>query len=176
MAPLSITLHGVFMEIAGQGVLLSGASGSGKSELALELITRGHRLIADDAPEFILDSAHKLTGSCPAMLQDFLEIHALGVVNIRALFGNEAVCPRAPLDLIVRLEKNASPELRGINNPEIQMCIVLNLTVPELVLPLQLGRNHAVLLECLVRNHQLQRQGYRASQDFSLRQQQALTQ
>ncbi len=169
-----VTLHGVFMEIAGQGVLLSGASGSGKSELALELITRGHRLIADDAPEFMWDTTDKLTGSCPAVLQDFLEVRALGVVNIRALFGNEAVCPRAPLELIVRLEKITGPELREIDNPEIQLRTVLSSTIPELTLKLQPGRNHAVLLECLVAIHKLQLQGYQASRDFSLRQQQAL--
>lgn len=172
MPPLSITLHGVFMEIAGLGVLLSGASGTGKGELALELITRGQRLIADDAPEFVFTTEKKLTGTCPAVLQDFLEVRALGVLNVRALFGAQAICPQAPLALIVRLEKNNKPLVCDIDNPPFHTRNILDSFIPEIILQLQPGRNLAVLVECLTRNYKLQLQGYHAARDFTLRQQQ----
>lgn len=174
MPSLSITLHGVFMEIAGLGVLLSGASGSGKGELALELVTRGHRLIADDAPEFTQGRTGSVTGACPAVLQDFLEVRVLGVLNIKALFGAQAISPQARLDLIVHLEQNDQPALHDIANPLPRTRSVLNTTVPEIILSLLPGRNLAVLIECAVRNHQLQLAGYNAACDFIRLQQQVM--
>jgi HPr kinase/phosphorylase len=171
---MSITLHGVFMEIAGLGVLLSGASGVGKGELALELITRGHRLVADDTPEFTQDKSGSVIGMCPAILQDFLEVRALGVLNIRALFGAQAICPQAPLDLIVQLEQNAEPASRDIDNPAPGMHSVLDTSVPEIILQLLPGRNLAILTECLARGHRLQLQNYNAACDFNLLQRQAI--
>ncbi|MEO5703087.1 MAG: hypothetical protein ABIQ54_04305 [Gammaproteobacteria bacterium] len=174
MPPLSITLHGVFMEIAGLGVLLSGASGAGKGELALELITRGHRLIADDAPEFSLSIGKKLTGICPGVLQDFLEVCILGVLNVRYLFGDPAICPEASLDLIVRLEQSDKPALRDIGNPLAGTRNVLGIGIPEIILQILPGRNLAVLVECLARNHRLQLQGCNTARDFGLLQQQTM--
>ena len=174
MSPLSITLHGVFMEIAGLGVLLSGASGSGKGELALELISRGHRLIADDAPHFTQTDASTLIGTCPAVLTDVLEVRALGILNIRLLFGIQAICPQASLELIVRLKQTDKPALRDIANPLPGTRSVLNSHVPEINLQVLAGRNLAVLVECLVRNHRLQLQGCHAARDFSLLQQQSM--
>lgn len=102
-----MTLHGVFMEILGLGVLVCGASGVGKGELALELVTRGHRLIADDAPEFRIAADSAPQGRCPPLLQDRLEVRGLGVLNIRALFGDTAIAPQAVLALKVHLQPNA---------------------------------------------------------------------
>jgi HPr kinase/phosphorylase len=100
-----VTLHGVFMEVYSIGVLITGESGSGKSELALELITRGHRLVADDAPEFTQIAPDVLDGTCPEMLQDLLEVRGLGVLNIREMFGDTAVKRNKYLRLIVHLER-----------------------------------------------------------------------
>ena len=100
-----VTLHGVFMEIYSIGVLITGESGSGKSELALELITRGHRLVADDAPEFTQIAPDVLDGTCPELLQDLLEVRGLGVLNVRQMFGDTAVKKNKYLRLIVHLTK-----------------------------------------------------------------------
>ena len=98
------SLHGVFIEVQGFGVLIKGNPAIGKSELALELITRGHRLIADDIVDFYRISPERLEGRCPGLLQDFLEVRGLGILNIRALFGDNSVKPTKPLDLIIQLE------------------------------------------------------------------------
>ncbi len=100
----STSKHGVFMEVQGFGVLIQGSPAIGKSELALELITRGHRLVADDIVDFFKISPERIEGRCPALLQDFLEVRGLGILNIRALFGDNAVKPTKPLDLIIQLE------------------------------------------------------------------------
>jgi HPr kinase/phosphorylase len=97
-------LHGVFLDVLEIGVLITGDSSIGKSELALELMSRGHRLIADDAPEFSLISPDTVEGSCPAALRDFMEVRGLGIVNVRALFGDSAVKPRLTLLLVISLE------------------------------------------------------------------------
>jgi HPr kinase/phosphorylase len=99
----STSLHGVFMEVQGFGVLIKGNAAIGKSELALELISRGHRLIADDIVDFYRISPERIEGRCPELLQDFLEVRGLGILNIRALFGDNAVKPTKPLDLIIQL-------------------------------------------------------------------------
>ncbi len=99
-----VTLHGVLMEVYSIGVLITGESGSGKSELALELITRGHRLVADDAPEFTQIAPDVIDGSCPEMLQDLLEVRGLGILNVREMFGHTAVKPSKYLRLIVHLQ------------------------------------------------------------------------
>lgn len=164
----SMTLHGVFMEIMDTGVLLCGVSGIGKGELALELITRGHRLVADDAPEFRCDGDAVPEGICPPLLQDMLEVRGLGVLNIRALFGAHAVAPVAALALSIRLQ-NATPSQRALT-PDYCNRRVLGHTLPEIVLPLLPGRNVALLVETLVRDFRLRRAGYNAAEDFTRRQ------
>lgn len=166
-----MTLHGVFMDVLGMGVLIMGESGSGKSELALELISRGHRLVADDAPEFRRVEPNDLRGSCPHDMGMFLEVRGLGVLNIKKLFGETAVKSRKYLHLIVRLEHRVemtSPmeRLEGIRREQT----VLGVTLPEIVLPVAPSRNLAVLLECAVRNHSLRLGGYHALEDLSARQ------
>ena len=111
-----ITVHGVFMEVMGVGVLLTGDAGIGKSELALELVTRGHRLIADDAPTFSRIAPDILNGTCPPLLNGFLEVRGLGVLNILAMFGDSAIKSNRYLRLILHLERQDSSPLGG-NGP-----------------------------------------------------------
>lgn len=157
-----ITLHGVFMEIYSIGVLITGESGSGKSELALELITRGHRLVADDAPEFTQIAPDVLDGTCPELLQDMLELRGLGVLNIRQMFGDTAVKRNKYLRMIVHLSKPApGGSESGIERltGDLGMRRVLDLDVPMITVPVMAGRNLAVLTEAATRMHILRSKG-----------------
>lgn len=164
-----MTLHGVFMEILNLGVLLCGASGAGKGELALELVTRGHRLIADDAPQFHAAADAAPQGTCPPLLQDMLEVRGLGVLNIRALFGDGAIAPGAVLALKIRLHYGAAGASRRLT-PDYDTCTVLGRAIPIVTLPLMPGRNTALLVETLVRDFKLRESGYDAAEDFVRRQ------
>ncbi len=168
-----ITLHGVFMEVYSIGVLITGDSGAGKSELALELITRGHRLIADDAPEFTLIAPDVIDGTCPEILQDLLEVRGLGVLNVREMFGDTAVKRNKYLRLIVHLaslrpqrEGNGLERLYG----DASSRRVLDVDVHQLTIPVAPGRNLAVLVEAAVRNHILKTKGFDPAQTFIDRQ------
>ncbi|MEZ0470644.1 HPr(Ser) kinase/phosphatase [Luteimonas salinilitoris] len=160
-----VTLHGVFMEIYSIGVLITGESGSGKSELALELITRGHRLVADDAPEFTQIAPDVLDGTCPELLQDLLELRGLGVLNIREMFGDTAVKRNKYLRLIVHLAKPNYDAPRTDNGGmerltgDLGSRPVLDLEVPMITLPVMPGRNLAVLTEAATRTHVLRAKG-----------------
>ena len=168
----SMTLHGVFMDVFSLGVLLAGSSGIGKSEIALGLIGRGHRLIADDAVTFELTDKHNLMGSCPELLQDFLEVRGLGILNIRAMYGDSAIKKAMPLQLIVNLidvEDNIvkeSDRLIGIHSKRI----MLGVEVTEVTIPVGPGRNLSVLIEAAVRSYRLRLTGYNAIQDFTEKQ------
>ncbi len=168
-----ITLHGVFMEVHSIGVLITGESGSGKSELALELITRGHRLVADDAPEFTNVAPDILDGTCPDILQDLLEVRGLGILNVREMFGDTAVKRNKYLRLIVHLERQ-DPQLdpKPVDRlyGDIGKRSVLDIEVPQITLPVAPGRNLAVLLEAAVRSHVLKTKGLDAAQTFIDRQ------
>lgn len=163
-----VTLHGVFMEVMGAGVLIAGSSGVGKSELALELVSRGHRLIADDAPEFSRVAPDTILGSCPIGLADFLEVRGLGIVNIRTLFGDNSIKRNKYLRLIVRLQPMSGDAIRIIDRLEgsANTFRLLDVEVPEVTLPVAPGRNLAVLVECAVRVHVLRSRGYNATSDF----------
>lgn len=168
--PDSITLHGVFIEVCGEGVLITGQSGLGKSELALELLARGHRLVADDAVEFRIERG-RLTGRCPPLLEGFLEARSLGVLNIRKLFGARSLRKSAPLDLTIELDAppqaiSGMERLSGHRGSRE----ILGLQVPEISIPIRLGHNLAVLVEAACRDLKLRRNGYRADEDFSRRQ------
>ncbi len=171
-----ITLHGVFMDVLGIGVLIMGESGMGKSELALELVSRGHRLVADDAPEFSRIAPQTVSGTCPLGMTPFLEVRGLGVLNVQALFGDSAVKKEKYLKLIVRLEHMTSERLRQVDRlqGEHRTCRILSVDIPEITLLVAPGRNLAVLLECAVRNHSLRMQGYNAADDFCEQQQRAM--
>jgi len=171
-----ITLHGVFMDVLGMGVLIMGESGTGKSELALELVSRGHRLIADDAPEFSRIAPQTVSGACPLGMNAFLEVRGLGILNVQALFGDSAIKKDKYLRLIVHLEHMSSERLQNIDRlqGEYRIRRVLGVDIPEICLPVAPGRNLAVLLECAVRNHSLKMQGYNAADDFCEQQQRAM--
>lgn len=167
-----VTLHGVFMEIYSMGVLVTGESGSGKSELALELVTRGHRLVADDAPEFTQIAPDVLDGACPELLQDMLELRGLGVLNIREMFGDTAVKRNKYLRLIVHLSKpSLEPSPTGLERltGDIGTRRVLDLDVPMITLPVMAGRNLAVLTEAATRMHILRSKGVDPAAAFMAR-------
>lgn len=156
------TLHRVFMEIYSIGVLITGEAGSGKSELALELLSRGHRLVADDAPEFTQIAPDVLDGTCPEILQDLLEVRGLGVLNVRHMFGDTAIKKNKYLRLIVHLTKPITePTPSGYERltGDSGTRHVLDLDVPLITLPVMPGRNLAVLTEAATRLHILRTKG-----------------
>jgi len=169
-----VTLHGVLMEVYSIGVLITGESGSGKSELALELITRGHRLVADDAPEFTQIAPDVIDGSCPEILQDLLEVRGLGILNVREMFGHTAVKPSKYLRLIVHLATGArrADDEAGLERiyGDNSYREVLDTRVPQTTIPVAAGRNLAVLVEAAVRNHVLKTKGIDPAQTFLDRQ------
>ncbi|MDQ3495046.1 MAG: HPr(Ser) kinase/phosphatase [Pseudomonadota bacterium] len=171
-----VTLHGVFMEIYSIGVLITGESGSGKSELALELVTRGHRLVADDAPEFTQIAPDVLDGTCPELLQDLLELRGLGVLNIREMFGDTAVKRNKYLRLIVHLSRpHDDPSASWDDDGMVRLTgdlgsrHVLDLDVPMITLPVMPGRNLAVLSEAAARTHILRAKGVDPAAAFMAR-------
>lgn len=165
-------VHGVFMDVLGIGVLLTGESAIGKSELALELVTRGHRLIADDAPLFVRIAPGTLVGHCPEVLQNFLEVRGLGVLNVRAMFGDVAVKQDMQLHLIVNLTPVELEQLQQLDrlNGTRRKRQILEVEVAEVDLPVAPGRSLAVLVEAAARNHILYTNGYDSAQDFIHRQ------
>lgn len=169
--PLTTNIHGVFLEVLGIGTLLTGESGIGKSELGLGLINLGHALIADDAID-IQRQQDILIGSCPPLLQDFLEVRGLGILNIRAMFGDSAIKLKKRLQIIVNLF-SVNPQdvilidrLHGMH----KVRSILDISIPEVSLPVAPGRNMSALIEAAVRNHVLKEQGYHASALFEKRQ------
>ena len=162
------TLHGVFMEVMGLGILITGDSAIGKSELALELITRGHRLIADDIVEIYEITPETLEGRCPSLLQDFIEVRGLGILNIRALYGEVAVRPKKSLRFIVHLEKPADIMQADYDRLQMQRDSqeILGIPIPKVRIPVAAGRNLAVMVEVAVRSHILHLRGISSSQQF----------
>jgi HPr kinase/phosphorylase len=164
------------MEVISVGVLITGKSGLGKSELALDLVSRGHRLIADDAPEFARIAPETINGTCPELLRNFLEVRGLGVLNISEMYGDSAIKSNKFLRLIIEL----MPVKLHIPKSEDRLKLlerntnVLELNIPTISLPVAPGRNLAVLVEAAVRNHLLINNGYNASEDFIERQKQSM--
>jgi HPr kinase/phosphorylase len=166
------TLHGVFLEVLGIGVMLTGMVASGKSELALELVARGHRLIADDAPEFARIAPDIIRGSCPPLLQDFIEVRGLGLLNVRSMFGDTAIKRSKYLRLIIHLAHLDDESLAKMDRltGSYSTRNILGLEIPLVTLPVAPGRNMAILMETAVRNYILRQAGYDASEDFVTRQ------
>ena len=166
------TLHGVYLEVMGLGVFLTGESGIGKSELALELLSRGHRLIADDAVEYSRTAPTVLIGRCPHLLRDFLEVRGLGILNVRAMFGDTAVRPEKTLRLIVRLEQLTAEHMTKVDRLQAEQVTrnILDVNIPEVVLYVAPGRNLAVLVEAATRHHILRMRGVNPLEDLMERQ------
>jgi HPr kinase/phosphorylase len=165
LAPLAVR-HGVLLDIYGLGVLIEGASGIGKSECALDLIARGHRLVSDDVVEVRRIGAERLMGSSPELLREHLEIRGLGIINIRDLFGVSAISATKTVDLSIKLERwdEASEVDRlGIDAQAIE---ILGVNVPQVLIPVSPGRNLSTLVETAVRVQLLRVRGYNAARDF----------
>jgi HPr kinase/phosphorylase len=176
VAAESTSLHGVFMEVQGLGVLIKGAPAIGKSELALELISRGHRLVADDIVNFSLVEHGHLAGDCPELLQDFLEVRGLGILNIRELYGDNAIQTSKQLDLIIQLEmaEKLAPQLLDRLSIKSQEEEILRVKIPRLTVLVAAGRNLAVLVEAALRNHLLLLRGVNATEQLIQRQNHAM--
>lgn len=171
------TLHGVFMDILGLGVLLTGESGLGKSELGLELISRGNGLVADDAVDFFRISQTTIEGRCPDLLQNLLEVRGIGLLDIRAIFGETAVRRRMRLRLIVHLVRRETMEREFERLPyEPMYQEVLGIPVLKVVIQVEAGRNLAVLVEAAVRNTILQLRGIDTYKEFVERHRRAMGQ
>jgi HPr kinase/phosphorylase len=171
------TRHGVFMDILGMGVLLTGESGLGKSELGLELISRGHGLVADDAVDLFRINQTTVEGRCPELLQNLLEVRGIGLLDIRAIFGETAVRRRMRLRLIVHLVRRETMERDYERLPyEPLTQEVLGVPIQKAVIQVVAGRNIAVLVEAAVRNHILQLRGVDTYQEFVERHRRAMTQ
>ena len=172
------TLHGVMLDVLEIGVLITGESSIGKSELALELVSRGHGLVADDVVELQQIGPDTVQGRCPPMLRDFLEVRGLGVLNIRSIFGETAVRPRKALRLIVHLDQpEVVPEVRN-NRLATRSGTqeILGVEIPTVTLAVAPGRNLAVLVEAAVRNHILLTRGIDSTREFIARQEAAIRQ
>ena len=161
-----ITRHGVFVEVYGEGILILGESGIGKSETAIELVKRGHRLIADDAVEIKRVSSKSLIGSAPDNIKHFIELRGIGIINASRIFGVGAVKPTEKVDLIINLELwdvNKVYDRMGIEN---QTTEILGLQIPSMTIPVKPGRNLAVIIEVAAMNSRQKKLGYNAAQDL----------
>jgi HPr kinase/phosphorylase len=170
--------HGVYIEVYSLGVFITGKTAVGKSELALSLISRGHRLISDDVTLFTRSTPDLVEGRSPQLLTDFMEVRGLGVVNVRSMFGANSLKRSRPLSLIinmVELDQNNHTEFDRLGN-SLNTRNILGLEFPQITLPVAPGRNLAVLVEAAARNHLLRIGGYDAAQDFITRQNQAIAQ
>ncbi len=171
----SCSKHGVLMDVLGMGVLISGESGLGKSELALELVSRGHGLVADDVVELSRIAPHAIEGRCPPLLRDLLEVRGLGLLDIRTIFGETAVRRKITLKLIVHLVRRTSMDDEHQRLPlEALTEDVLGLQIPKVVVPVAAGRNLAVLTEAAVRSTILQLRGFDTTGDFVARQRRSM--
>ncbi|MCU6432265.1 HPr(Ser) kinase/phosphatase [Undibacterium sp. Jales W-56] len=169
------TMHGVFMDVLGVGVLITGESGLGKSELGLELISRSHGLVADDAVEFSRIAPNMIEGRCPDLLQNLLEVRGLGLLDIKAIFGETAVRRKMRLKLIVHLVRRSTLEEHYERLPiDSHTQEVLGLPIRKVIIPVAAGRNIAVLLEAAVRNTILQLRGINTLEEFMERQRRAM--
>ena len=162
MAP-RVTLHGVLVEVYGEGLLIMGDSGVGKSETALELIKRGHRLIADDAVEIRRISRETLIGTAPELIRYYMELRGIGVINARHIFGVGAVKPETDVDLVVNFELWDNEKAYDRLGLETEYTSILGVNIPSVTIPVRPGRNLAVILELAAMNNRQKKMGYNAA-------------
>ncbi len=162
-----ITRHGVLVEIYGEGVLLLGESGVGKSETAIELVKRGHRLIADDAVEIKRAGTKRLVGTAPELIRHYIELRGIGVIDVRRLFGMSAIKEESDIDLVINLEQwkdGAMYDRLGLEN---LYTTILDVQIPSLTVPVKPGRNLAVIIEVAAMNNRHKKMGYNAALEFT---------
>lgn len=176
LAP-TVSRHGVLLDVLGVGVMITGESGVGKSELALELISRGHGLVADDIVELHRIGPETLEGHCPPLLRDYLEVRGLGMLNIRTIFGETAVRRHKSMKLIVHLEKTSGDKMNMYDRLPLTNLseVILNVSIRKVIIPVAAGRNLAVLVEAAVRNFVLQLRGIDSTQEFVRRHESEMT-
>ena len=164
-----ITIHGVLVEVHGEGILIIGDSGIGKSETALELIKRGHRFIADDAVEILRTSRASLEGHAPPVIQYFMELRGVGVINVEKVFGVGAIKPSCPIDLVVTME--LWDESRQYDRMGLDTCTTeyLGVSLPMMTVPVRPGRNLAGILELAAMTNRQKKFGYLAAEELSRR-------
>ncbi|HIZ83901.1 MAG TPA: HPr(Ser) kinase/phosphatase [Firmicutes bacterium] len=161
-----VTRHGVLIEVYGEGILLLGESGVGKSETAIELVKRGHRLIADDAVEIRRVSSKSLVGSAPENIRHFIELRGIGIINARRIFGMGAIKLTEKIDMVINLEQwdaNKVYDRMGLDN---ETTSILGLDVPSVTIPVKPGRNLAVIIEVAAMNNRQKKMGYNAAQEL----------
>ena len=164
-----ITRHGVLVEVYGEGILLLGDSGVGKSETAIELVKRGHRLIADDAVEIKRVSANTLVGRAPELIRHYVELRGIGIVDVRRLFGMGSVKPTEKIDLVINLENWQQGKMYDRLGLDEQTMDILGIKVPMIVLPVCPGRNLSVVIEVAAMNNRQKRMGYNTAEEFNKR-------
>ena len=162
-----ITRHGVLVEVYGEGVLLLGESGVGKSETAIELVKRGHRLVADDAVEIKRVGVSRLVGSAPELIRHYIELRGIGVVDVQQLFGMSAVREDQDIDLVVSLEQWNDEAMYDRLGLEELYTVILDVKVPSLTVPVKPGRNLAIIVEVAAMNNRHKKMGYNAAQAFT---------
>ena len=162
-----ITRHGVLVEVYGEGLLLLGDSGVGKSETAIELVKRGHRLIADDAVEIKRVSEKTLVGSAPEMIRHYVELRGIGIVDIRRLFGMGAIKETERIDLVIQLENWVEGKMYDRFGMEEEHINILGLEIPSVTVPVRPGRNLAIILEIAAMNNRQKRMGYNTAAEFN---------
>ncbi len=167
LAP-SVTEHGVLMEVFGVGILLTGKSGVGKSETAMELIKRGHRLIADDNV-IIKEIANELYGTAPEIIRYFMELRGIGIINVKSMYGSGSVLDEKKIQLIIQLENWQQGKEYDRIGDEMSTASYFGISVPKLTIPVSPGRNLAIIIEVAARNFRLKSMGYDASEELITR-------
>ncbi len=166
LAPM-VQMHGVLVEVYGEGILLLGESGVGKSEAAMELVKRGHRLVADDAVEIKRVSNKSLVGSAPEIIRHFIELRGIGIVDVKRLFGMGSVKDTENIDLVINLEnwqQGKAYDRLGIDN---EITDILGIKVPSLTIPIKPGRNLAIIIEVAAMNQRQRKMGYNAAKELN---------
>lgn len=162
-----ITRHGVLVEVYGEGILILGDSGVGKSETAIELVKRGHRLIADDAVDIKRVSAKTLVGSAPELIRHYIELRGIGIVDVRRLFGMGAVKMTEKIDLIIHLENWVQGKMYDRLGLDEETTEILGLKIPSITIPVKPGRNLSIILEIAAMNNRQKKMGYNTAEEFN---------
>ncbi|MBE6560477.1 MAG: HPr(Ser) kinase/phosphatase [Ruminococcaceae bacterium] len=162
-----ITRHGVLVEVYGEGILILGDSGVGKSETAIELIKRGHRLVADDAVELRRVSAKTIVGSAPEIIRHYIELRGIGIVDVRRLFGMGAVKDTEKVDMIINLETWVQGKMYDRLGLESEYMDIMGIQIPSTTIPVKPGRNLAIIIEIAAMNNRQKRMGYNTAEEFN---------